>query len=314
MTIDRIGSYANTQLMFAHVMKAENGLDTSNRQVATGKLADTYAGYRDKTALMEAARSASARAHANAATAQQASARLDVQDAQLSQLREIANQVRVALTKAAADRDANSLMTQLEGYFDQVVALMNAKDANGYIYAGDNNQTAPVVVTSLADLAALPTVADAFANGTLKTEVKIGDSHTVQVGLLASDVATDLFALFRQVAQFDAGVDGPFAGNPTTTPAQQSFLESTIVTAMNAQHGVNAQAAANGIHYQTVQQAVEQLEASSVVYKGFVSNIEDVDMAQALARLNQNQVALQAAFQVASTLNRLSLLDYLPIT
>ena len=85
------------------------------------------------------------------------------------------------------------------------------------------------------------------------------------------------------------------------------------MTAIGAQHGVNAQAAANGIHYQTVRQAMEQLQAASVVYKGFVSNIEDVDIAQAIAQLNQNQVALQAAFQVASTLNRLSLLDYLPI-
>jgi flagellar hook-associated protein 3 FlgL len=238
-------------------------------------------------------------------------ARLDVQDAQLSQLSELANEIRTTITKASADRDGTSLMSQLEAYFDQIVGVMNSKDANGYIYAGDNNQTAPVVVNSLADLAALPTVADAFANGPIKTEVKIGDSQNVEVGLLASDLATDLFDLLRQVAQFDAGVNGPFSG--TTTPAQQTFLESMIPTAMTAQRNVNAQAAANGIHYQTVKQAMEQLEASSVVYKGFVANIEDVDMAEALARLNQNQVALQAAFQVTSTLNRLSLLNYLPI-
>ena len=311
MTIDRIGSYANAQLMFAHVMKAENGLDISNRQVATGKLADNYAGYSDKTAIMEAARSASARADANAATAIQAAARLDVQDTQLSQLSDLANEIRLAITKAAADRDGTSLMSQLDAYFDQVVGIMNAKDANGYIYAGDNNQTPPVVVSSLGELAALPTVADAFVNGSIKTEVKISETQNVEVGLLASDLATELFSLLRQVAQFDSGVDGPFSG--TTTPAQQTFLESMIPTAIDAQHGVNAQAAANGIHYQTVQKAAEQLQASSVVYKGFVSNIEDVDMAQALAQLNQNQVALQAAFQVTSTLNRLSLLDYLPI-
>jgi flagellar hook-associated protein 3 FlgL len=311
MTIDRVGSYANTQLMLTHLMKAESGLDISNRQVATGKVADNYAGYRDKTAIMEGARSASARADANAASAIQAAARLDVQDTQLSQLSELANQIRVTLTKAAADRDGTSLMSQLEGYFDQIVGLMNAKDANGYIYAGDNNQTAPVVVNSLADLAALPAVVDAFVNGTIKTEVKIGETHNVEVGLLASDLATELFTLLSQVTQFDAGVDGPFSG--TTTPAQQTFLESTIVTAIDAQRSVNAQAAANGIHYQTVAQATEQLKASSVVYKSFVSNIEDVDMAQAISQLNQNQVALQAAFQVTSTLNRLSLLDYLPI-
>src|SRR5262245_6172075 len=106
MTIDRIGSYANTLLMLAHVTKAENALDISNRQVATGKLADNYAGYGDKTAIMEGARSASARADANAAAAVQAAARLDLQDTQLSQLSEVANQIRQALTKAAADRDA----------------------------------------------------------------------------------------------------------------------------------------------------------------------------------------------------------------
>jgi flagellar hook-associated protein 3 FlgL len=311
MTIDRIGSYANAQIMFAYIMKAENALDISNRQVATGKVADNYAGYRDKTAIMEAARSASARADANAAAASQALARIDVQDAQLSQLSELANEIRTTITKASADRDGTSLMSQLEAYFDQIVGVMNSKDANGYIYAGDNNQTAPVVVNSLADLAALPTVADAFVNGSLRTEVKIGDAQNVEVGLLASDLATDLFDLLRQVVQFDSGVDGPFSG--TTTPAQQTFLESMIPTAMTAQRNVNAQAAANGIHYQTVKQAMEQLEASSVVYKGFVANIEDVDMAEALARLNQNQVALQAAFQVTSTLNRLSLLNYLPI-
>ena len=310
MSIDRIGSYANTQLMLAHVMKAQNGLDLSNRQVATGKVADNYAAYRDKTAIMEAARSASARADANAATAFQAMARLDVQDAQLGQLSEIANQIRVAVTKAAAD-DATSLMSQLESYFDQIVGLMNAKDANGYIYAGDNNQTPPVVVSSLAELAALPAVSDAFVNGIVKTEVKIGETHDVQVGLLASELATELFTLLRQVAQFDAGVGGPFSG--TTMPAQQTFLESTIASAIDAQHGVNEHAAANGIHYQTVRQAMEQLQAASVVYKGFVADIEDVDIAQALAQLNQNQVALQAAFQVTSRLNRISLLDYLPI-
>jgi len=311
MSLDRIGSGANTQFMLAQIQKAENALDLSNRQVATGKLADTYAGYGDRTAVMEAARSAAARADANSAAAQQASMRLDVQDAQLTQLSDLAGQIRQALTKAAADQDATSLMYQLEGYFNQVVDLLNSKDANGYVYAGDNSQTPPVTVSSLADLAALPTVADAFANGTVKTTVRVGENQTVQVGMLASDVATDLFTLLRQVAQFDAGVNGPFGG--TNTAAQQSFVESQILNSIDVQNGVNAQAAANGIRYKAVQSTIEQLQASSVVYKSFVSNIEDVDMTKAIAQLNQNQVALQASFQVASTLNRLSLLDFMPI-
>jgi len=57
--------------------------------------------------------------------------------------------------------------------------------------------------------------------------------------------------------------------------------------------------------------SMAQLQAASTVYKGFVSNIEDVDMAEALAKLNQNQTALQASYQTISQLNQLSLLNYL---
>jgi hypothetical protein len=61
MSLDRIGSAANTQFMLAQIQKAESALDASNRQVATGKLSDTYSGYGDKTAVMEATRAAGAR-------------------------------------------------------------------------------------------------------------------------------------------------------------------------------------------------------------------------------------------------------------
>src|SRR6266566_4125264 len=309
MSLDRIGSGANTQFMLAQIQKAEAALDASNRQVATGKLADTYSGYGDKTAVMEAARAAGAHAEAHVAAAQQASARLDLQDAQMSQLSTLMGQVRQTITKAAADQDATSLMTQMQGYFDQAVEILNSKDANGYIYAGDRNQTAPVTVADLTSLAALPSVAQAFANGTVKNSVRVGDTQTVQVGLLASDLGTQIFSLFEQIAQFDAGPSGPF--DAKTTAAQQSFLESTIPTAITVASGVDTIAAGNGIRYKMVQDTLDRLKATSTVYQGFVSNIEDVDITEALSKLNQNQVALQASFQVTSTLNKLSLLNFL---
>jgi flagellar hook-associated protein 3 FlgL len=309
MPIDRVGTAANAQLLLAQIQKAEAAVDSANRQVVSGKVSTTYSGYGDKTAIMEAARSASARSDANAAAAQQASVRLDLQDTQLSELSDLAGEVRQTLTKAAADQDATSLMSQMQGFYNQAVEILNSKDANGYIYGGDNNQTPPVTVTDLTALAALPSVANAFANGQIKTNVRVGDSQTVQVGLLASDLGTQLFSLFQQVAQFDAGAGGPF--DSKTTPAQQNFIESMIQPATTVAEGVNGQAAANGIRYQMVEDTMTQLQARSTVYSGFVSSLQDVDMAEALTRLNQSNTALQAAFQVTSTLNKLSLLDFM---
>jgi flagellar hook-associated protein 3 FlgL len=309
MSLERIGNAASAQFMLAQIQKTEAALDASNRQVVTGKLADTYTGYGNKTAAMESARAAGARTDANISTAQQASSRLDLQDAQLGQLSTLVGQVRETLTKAVADQDATSLMTQMQGYFDQAVEILNAKDSNGYIYAGDKNQVAPVTVSKLSDLIALPSISQAFVNGTVKSSIRVGDGQTVQVGMLASDLGTQLMSLFQQVAQFDAGANGPF--DAKTTPAQQSFLESTIPTSISVASGVDTAAASNGIRYQMVQDTLDRLQATSTVYKGFVSSLEDVDMPQALAKLSQDQTALQATFQISSMLNKLSLLNYL---
>jgi flagellar hook-associated protein 3 FlgL len=309
MPIDRIGTFANTQLMLSQIMRAENTLNTTEQQVSTGKKADTYSGYGDKTALMEAARSSADRADANAAAAQQASTRLDLQDSLLSQLSDLAQNVRETLTKAAADQDATSLMTTLQGYFAQAVQILNSKDANGYIFGGDNNQVPPVTVNDLATLGGIGSVSNAFANGSVKTTVRIGDHQTVQVGLLASDLGSQLFSLFQQVQQFDSGGSGPF--NAKTSAAQQNFLEGTIQTAATAAQGVTSEAAGNGIRYKQVQDSITQLQSTSTVYKGFASNLEDVDIAQALANLQQNQVALQASFKMAASLNQDSLLNYI---
>ncbi len=109
--------------------------------------------------------------------------------------------------------------------------------------------------------------------------------------------------------QFDSGGSGPF--NAKTSAAQQGFLEGTIQTAADAASGVSGEAAGNGIRYKQVQDSITQLQSTSTVYKGFVSNLEDVDIAQALSKLQQNQVALQAAFKMTSTLNQDSLLNYI---
>jgi flagellar hook-associated protein 3 FlgL len=307
MSIDRIGSAANAQMMLAQIQKAEVTLNKDNQQVVTGKFAGTYSGYGDKVAVMEAARTARAHADANVAAAQQASSRLDLQDTQLSQLGDLADEVRQTLTKASADQDATSLMSQLQGFFNQATEILNAKDANGYIFAGDNNQVPPVSVSSLTDLAALASPGAAFTNGTIKATIRVGDTQTVQVGMLASDIGTQLFSLFQQVAQFDAGN----AFDTKTNAAQQSFLESTVQSSTTVTEGINQQTAANGINYQLVDNTMTRLQATSGIYKSFVSNIEDVDIAEALSRLNQDQVALQASFQLTSTLNKMSLLDFL---
>src|SRR6185295_13190861 len=134
MAIDRIGTFTSAQILLSQMQKAETAFDKSNQQVSSGKVASTYSGYGDKTAAMEGARSVSAHADADYAAAQRASARLDLQDSQMSQLSDLVGEVRQALTAAAAHQDSTALKEQMEGLFEQAVGILNSNDGNGYIY------------------------------------------------------------------------------------------------------------------------------------------------------------------------------------
>lgn len=314
MTIDRISTAGQAQFMLSLINQAGNALNTSQQQVASGKVATEYAGFGSQASLLEATRTAATKADAYQSNTQIAVNQADLQDTQLSSLSDIANQLRATITKAVANNDGSSLSTDIQGIFDQVRQILNSQDANGnYIYGGDKDNTPPVNITTLAQLVALPSVANAFSNGTLKKSVAVSDSQTVQVGILASDAGTALLQTLKDIATFDAGPNGNFAASTILTKPQSDFLTAEIPVSVNAAASVNTVAASNGIIFNQLKDAVTQQQSLNTLYKGFVSNIEDVDLPTALAQQSQNQIALQAALQVTSKLGQLSLLNFLPV-
>jgi flagellar hook-associated protein 3 FlgL len=310
MSIDRVGTSAQTQLFLSQIMQASNALTRTQTQVASGKVASDYAGIGDKTAVLEAARAASGRIDGYKSSTQVALNQVDMQNTQLTTLSDLSGQLRKAVTDAVANNDSSTLMTQMQSIFDQTLQVLNSQDPNGnYMYGGDKDNVPPVSASTLADLQALPSAAAAFSNGTLKHVVRTGDGEQVTYGVLASDIGTQLLQTIKDVADFNAGVNGNFNG--TLSQVQSNFLSNTIGSATSAETAVNNAAASNGFVYNRLSDASDQQGSLSTMYTGFVSDLENVDMGEAVTRLNQNQVALQAALQVTSQLGQISLLNYL---
>lgn len=313
MTIANISTNAQAQLLLSQVQQDEASLSKSQSQVATGLVSTTYGGIGDKTGLMEAAQTQGAMSDAYASTAQLAANRANLQDAQLTQLASLASQLQQDITTAVANNNAATLMSQAQGVFDQAVQILNSQDENGnYIYGGGNDNTPPMSATTLSALTALPSASAAFVNGTQKASVQAGPGETVQVGVLASDVGTQLMQTLQDIANFNSGPSGNFGTQ--LTGAQSDFLTGEIQTARTASQSLNEATGANGEVYQQLQSAVAQQQSMSTLYKGFLSDIRDVDLATASSNLSQNQTALQAALEVTSQLGKISLLNYLGTT
>jgi flagellar hook-associated protein 3 FlgL len=308
MSIDRITNSNQAQLMIAQINTANANLAQTEQQVSSGNVSNTYAGYGDQVQALEAANSAAARANAYKAAAQAGLNQANLQDTQLTQLSNLANQLRQDITTASANNDGSTLMTQVQGVFDQAVQILNTTDANGnYLFGGDKTNTPPVSVSSLSQLASATSGAAVFANGTMKSSVTVAEGQSVTVGVLASDVGSQLMQTIKDLVDYTT-TNGALGSQMTS--AQNSFLSGEIASAATAATTINTAAASNGDTYQQLQNAVTQQTTMNTLYQGFASNIQNVNMAQAITNLNQDQTALQAALQVTSQLGKLSLLNY----
>lgn len=332
MSVDRVSTNSQAQFLLSQIMNANQALDNTQEQVSSGLVSTTYAGIGDKTTALISAQAAAARATSYANNTQMAVTQADLQNTQLTTLSGLAQQLQTAVTQAVGNGDGSGLMQTAQSIFDQASQILNSTDANGnYIYGGQNASQQPFTATSLSDLTQVdnstvpPTPASVsgfFQNGSQKKSVLVGDGQNVQIGVLASDVGTQLMQALQDVAMMDqpsGSLDGQLnqsqiddlTSGGTVNGVQVS---SPMTDAGTASTDLNTATAANGDVYNQLQDAVTTQQSLSTMYQGFVSNIQNVDMSTAITQLNQDQTALQAALEVTSQLGQLSLLNYLPAT
>jgi flagellar hook-associated protein 3 FlgL len=117
----------------------------------------------------------------------------------------------------------------------------------------------------------------------------------------------------KDVAAFDAGAGGNFNGSSSLSQAQNDFLTTQITSVGTVAVNLNTTTAQNGYAYNQLQSASAEQDSMSTLYTGFINKIQKTDMAEAATQLSLNQTALQAVLQVTSNLNKLTLLNYLPV-
>jgi len=313
MSVDRIATSQQSAYMLGQINAAGARLDNVNKQIASGVVADTYAGFGDKAQVLQATLSAQARNNSYTTATGLATTQTDLQDTQLSSLSDLAAQLKKAVSDAVANNDPTGLMNTVNNVFSQAVSILNSKDANGdYIYSGGKTDTAPVSINSLGQLISASSTASIFTNGTARKAVQVADGQSISFGVTASDAATGLMQALKDVASFDAGASGSFDTSTNLSQAQTTFLTGQISATATVAAGLTNVTAQNGSVYNQLKAATDQQSANDTLYKGFVDKVQNTNMADAATQLSLNQTALQAALQVTSTLNRLSLLNFMP--
>ncbi len=307
--MNRIGTYAQSQLFTADLTRLNQDQFKTQAQIVTGKTAQTFKDMPRDAQVLVSAKGVEARIDQFKNIAGEVSARLEIQDLHLEKLAGAADDLRQAVTTAIANESGLTTMDQLDMVFQTAVSALNATHNGNYLFGGTRTDSAPVTSNQLSDLTAAVNAGDLFTNNQLKPAAEVEEGISVEYGMLADELGTDLFDAIKRIADYNAGPNGPFG--QTMTPGQKAFLEGELQTLRAVSEDLNGQVTANGLKQGQVEDVLSRHEAGDIFIKGFISDIEDVDLAEAISRLNADQVAVEAATRVVAQLNRLSLLDFI---
>lgn len=307
--VTRIGSFAQSQALLNELTRANQRVFDAQLEITTGKVAQQYKDMPRETGVLLAAKRVETRTSQYLRTTQELSGRLEHQNVILEQMSTAAGDLRQSVLDSVSLESGAAFNERLESIFRQAVSALNAKLDGRYVFGGARSDRPPVNVNSIADLIAAPTVDDVFDNDQQTMAAEVDNGQVLDYTFLASDIGRDLMDAIKRIATYNAGPQGPFG--ETLTQTQRAYLESELGSLKTMTEDLNRVVARNGQLQNEVDGARDRHEQTSVFVKGFISDIEDVDLAAAVTRLNQSQLATEASAKVLADLRKLSLLDYI---
>ncbi|MBL6934222.1 MAG: hypothetical protein ISR48_02310 [Alphaproteobacteria bacterium] len=235
--------------------------------------------------------------------------RLEVMESTVSQLTDIATEVRTLLVQSlnaetASSQDLNNLTG---GMLTQVAGFLNKEVAGRFLFSGTATNTAPVDVTNATFVATgtggAPSAVDTsyYQGNTTKLSVRADDNFSVTYGITADESGFE--KLLRSINLASNVSVGPPSDRTTLTEALKLVNES-----IDEINGVVSTIGGSRAAMANVQSKHENFR---LIFEEEISGIENVDVVQTMTRLSEDQNALEASFATVARINQLSLINFL---
>jgi len=244
---------------------------------------------------------------------------LGITDTKLTSMTDTLQYMRQQFIKAGngglSDQDKAAIASDLRSQLDNLVALANSKDGQGnYLFAGYKNDTAPIDQTTYV-----------YSGDEGVLQMQVGPERRMEVSIPGStnnakglfDAAQNAPNFFQQLKTAIDAIDPATAGattlpaayiDPKTGPDPTSYGLDTVDAFMNRISVYQSKVGSQLAELDSLDYAGRAIDEQ---YATARSRIEDLDYNEALSRLAQQQLVLQAAQQSFARVANLSLFQYL---
>lgn len=289
-------------------------------QQSTGRVSDSYAGLNTAVRTSVDLRPAMAQSQTWQANIDAAGARLDLTQTVMKQISAVAQEF-YAQTNNINDinaADVPNIAAQAKSALQQVAQLLNTKQGDTYVFAGQDSHNAPVPDTDPAAVGAALLASDTATSpfsatlGTAVPQVEVGDGQFVSVGLVANantlstSQAPTTGSYMRDLMRGLATL-----ANMTPATATLALGADTRTRLGSAITAMATETGALGTVQADLQARQATLAAVQTTLTKQVSGVEEADMALVATRVASLQTQLQASYQVIAGVKSLTLANFL---
>ena len=227
-------------------------------------------------------------------------------DLTLGQASEMMQLLREGVVQAGngslSAQDRTMLATQFKGYRNELLTLANRPDgAGGYVFGGQGSASAPFV--DGASVTYQPDAGEQMVGLDASTPTSL-DGRQTFMNLPDGAGTQSVFDLLDDTIR----VLEDSAATPATVTSTVTAALAGIDVAIDRTSTKRTEV---GEHLRSLESRNSLAEQGSIELAAQMSDLVDVDFAQAISDFQSNQTALSAAMKTYSQISKMSLFDYL---
>ncbi|MDJ0894640.1 MAG: flagellin [Alphaproteobacteria bacterium] len=335
----RVSTLQQSNLVTGFALKTQERIYRSQLEVASGQKSQNYGGLSPRSNQLINVENRLTRAEQYLENIQTAQLRIKLMESSLSEIDDLAREFRSNLNLSVNGDAAftTQIWTQASNLMIQLEELLNQKDAGRYLFGGNRGDARPVDTAAANFAAAVPagnippphpntglvdaTLATYYQGSTEAAElaVKVDDSTNVTYGVKANERAIQELLTAVHIVR-----DTVIAATPVTA-ADRNRLNEALTRVNYALEGADPDGGGPLTAIDSISQITARITGANVTLEQIkvkherfqiyaadvIGNIENADPAEAVARLNADQIALQASFEALSRLQDVSLVNFL---
>ncbi len=297
----RVAQLAQQQLTLNNVRATQERLQEAQIQVSTGQKSRSYAGiFKDATRLVSL-ESSQARLKQFVENNTIISNRLDRMDSAISNIFDALSDLRTTLIQATSDSSSGEVRLNeiANNLLSTVTGQLNTKENGRFLFAGSKTTTQPVTVP-VPDPTTFGVPENNYYQGdSVELTARIDEATTIAYGMTA-----DRSGFQDAIAALKAAIEAGSTGN-------RSLMETALTLTNKALHTIAGYRAEIGSDLKTIERANSNNNDLLTFIEGSISDIENVDVTEVVAKMSIDQTVLQASYLTLARIGDLTLLDFL---